>query len=202
MKNDNKRAFRNQACCPIKKPLTLFHGVENDCKMIKIRGKMYEKIRQASLHISMEKIVVTWWNLNTYIRLENLKFQHRLANEVESLVHWKILDGDDDGCLAAYIVIDDIHDPLSSFSKTPKSKWGKKTKKSPSSPRPSWSGDVFFCSWCNFFKKIVDFIEKSCGPMFGKNHDYFAQKNQRLESLASFSWHCWFFGNFLNYGEN
>ena len=39
-----------------------------------------------------------------------------LANEIEPLVHLKILDGDDDGCLATSTMIEEIKNPSPSFS--------------------------------------------------------------------------------------
>ena len=55
---------------PLKDTLTLFYGDENHGKMTKKEAKCRQAKRQATMHKSMEKIALTWWNLNTYLRLE------------------------------------------------------------------------------------------------------------------------------------
>jgi hypothetical protein len=41
-----------------------------------------------------------------------MKIQHWLTNEIEPLLHLKILDGDDDGCLVASTMIEEDHKPF------------------------------------------------------------------------------------------
>ena len=73
------------------------------------------------MHNSIERIALTWWDLNTYLRLEDSTL---VANEIESLFHKKILDGDDDGCLAISTMrqCEMMTTTPPSFSKIPKNK--------------------------------------------------------------------------------
>jgi hypothetical protein len=60
-----------------------------------------------------------------------------LANEIEPFLHLKILDGDDDGCLATSTMIEEYHKPFSFLLQQQTSEMAKKEKpKSALSLRP------------------------------------------------------------------
>jgi hypothetical protein len=80
--------------------------------------------------------------------------QYWLENEIGPLLHLKILDGDDDGCLVSSTMIEEDHKPFSFLLQQQTSQMSKNKKtKSPLSPR---TGCI-----PRFFELTRDFFQKN-----------------------------------------
>jgi hypothetical protein len=80
-----------------------------------------------------------------------------LANEIEPLIHLKILDGDDDGCLATSTMIEEDHKPFSFLLQQKTSQMTKKKCQNRLYPHRLGASHDFFHRTRAFLEKIANF---------------------------------------------
>jgi hypothetical protein len=87
-----------------------------------------------------------------------------LANEIEPLLHLKILDGDENGCLLASTMIKEDHKPFSFLLQQKTSEMSKRKRENRVYPHSLGAPHDFYLRLMTFTKKL---------PTFSKSHEFF-----------------------------